>query len=186
MAGDFTCVQTDSDCTGHRYSSRALERLLIGLQLTDVWDASLNNHAYTHYTPNGVARLDRICATDGIRKHKQVVETLVAAFTDQLAVLLRVKLSIPFTRRGRGGWYLNNSYLDDSKFQDKLKASWKEWRKHVPSFPSVIHWWEFYVKQTVKILFTSEGTERNSDRNRLENVCYSAIYDATQEPIQHT
>jgi len=82
MAGDFNCVQTDSDCTGHRYSSRALERLLNGLQLTYVWDASLNNHAYTHYTPTGASRLDRIYATDGIRKHKQGVETLVAAFID--------------------------------------------------------------------------------------------------------
>ena len=106
MAGDFNCVQKDSDCTGHRYSSRALERLLNGLQLTDVWDASLDNHAYTHYTQTGAARLDMICATDGIRKHKQGVETLVAAFTDRLAVLLRVQLSIPFTRRGRGRWYL--------------------------------------------------------------------------------
>ena len=146
MADDFNCVQTDSDCTGHRYSSRALERLLNGLQLTDVWDASLNNHAYTHYTPTGVARLDRICPTDDIRKHKQGVETLLAVFTDHLALLLRVQLSIPFTRRGRGRWYLNNSYLDDSKFQDKLKASWTEWRKHVPRFPSIVHWWELHVK----------------------------------------
>jgi len=186
VAGDFNCVQTDSDCTGHRYSSRALERLLNGLQFTDVWDASLNNHAYNHYTPIGAARLDRICATDSIRKHKQGVETLVAAFTDHLAVLLRVQLSIPFTSRGIGRWYLNTSYLDDSKFQDKLEASWKEWRKHVPCFPSRVHWWELYVKRKVKILFTNESTERNADRNRLENVYYSAIYDAIQEPIQHT
>jgi len=31
MAGDFNCVQTESDCTGHRYSSRALEILFNGL-----------------------------------------------------------------------------------------------------------------------------------------------------------
>ena len=35
-------------------------------------------------------------------------------------------------------------------------------------------------------LFTSEGTERNSDRTRLEDFYYSAIYDAIQEPITHT
>jgi len=27
MAGDFNCVQADDDCTGHRYSSKALEML---------------------------------------------------------------------------------------------------------------------------------------------------------------
>ena len=138
--------------------------------MTDVWDASLNNHAYTHYTPNGAARLDRIYATDDIRKQKTGVETLVAAFTDHLAVLLRVHLSISFTRRGRGRWYLNTSYLVDPKFQDKLKTSWTEWRKHVPRFPSIVHWWELYVRRKVKILFTSEGTERNSERTRLEDL----------------
>jgi len=60
MAGDFNCVQTDSDCTGHRYSSRSLDRLLHGLRLADVWDASLNPHEYTHYIPTGASRLDRI------------------------------------------------------------------------------------------------------------------------------
>jgi len=102
MAGDFNCVQTENDCTGHRYSRRALERLINGLQMTDVRDASLNNHTYTYYTPNGAARLDRIYATDDIRKQKTGVETLVAAFADHLAVLLRVHLSIPFTCREEG------------------------------------------------------------------------------------
>jgi len=36
LAGDFNCVQSDSDCTGHRYSSRTLEKLLQGLKLKDV------------------------------------------------------------------------------------------------------------------------------------------------------
>jgi len=106
---------------------------------------SLYNHAYTHYTPNDAARLDRIYATNDIWKQKKGVETLVAAFTNHLAVLLRV-----------------------------------------PCFPSIVHWWELYVKRKVKILFTSEGTERNSDRTRLEDFYYSAIYDVIQEPIPHT
>jgi len=71
MAGDFNCVQTDNDCTGHRCNSRTMDGLLHGLRLTDVWDASLNTHAYTHYTPTGAARLDRIYVTDEIRKLKQ-------------------------------------------------------------------------------------------------------------------
>jgi len=37
-----------------------------------------------------------------------------------------------------------------------------------------------------KILFTCEGTERNSGRMRLENFYYAAIYDVIQEPIQYT
>lgn len=39
MAGDFTCVTSTLDCTGHRNQSRALQRLLHGLGLLDVWEA---------------------------------------------------------------------------------------------------------------------------------------------------
>jgi len=76
--------------------------------------------------------------------------------------------------------------LDETKFHDKLKPSWKKCWKHVPRFPRIVYWWELYVKRKVKILFTSEGTERNSDRTRLEDFYYSAIYDAIQETIPHT
>jgi len=37
----------------------------------------------------------------------------------------------------------------------------------------------------VKSLFTREGTERNSDHNRMENFLYEAIYDILQKPMQH-
>ena len=55
MAGDFNCVLSNLDCTGHHNSSRTLERLIQGLGLVDVWDASVNRQIYTHYTPTGVA-----------------------------------------------------------------------------------------------------------------------------------
>jgi len=91
-----------------------------------------------------------------------------------MAIILRVDLSIPFTLRGKGRC-LNTSLLDDPTFQDKLKAAWPEWNRHIPRFPSTVRWWELYVKRMVKILFTREDTERNSDRIRLENFYYAAI-----------
>jgi len=109
MAGDFNCVQTDEDCTGHRYSIKALEKLTRGLQLEDEWDTTLNATAYTHYIPTSAARLDRIYATDHVRKGKQGIQTPVAAFTDHLAVLFRVKMEIPFILRGRGRWFMKNA-----------------------------------------------------------------------------
>jgi len=40
--------------------SSALERLIQGLRLFDVWDSSINMQAYAHYTLTGAARLDRV------------------------------------------------------------------------------------------------------------------------------
>ena len=60
MADDFNCVLSNLDCTDHRNSSKTFERFIQGLGLVDVWDASENRQIYTHYTPTGAARLDRI------------------------------------------------------------------------------------------------------------------------------
>jgi hypothetical protein len=45
-AGDFNCVISNLDCTGHHKSSRTLERLIQGLGLVDVWDAIVNRQIY--------------------------------------------------------------------------------------------------------------------------------------------
>lgn len=45
IVGDFNCVLANSDCTGHRTSSRALEKLIQGLRLFDVWDTTTNTQA---------------------------------------------------------------------------------------------------------------------------------------------
>jgi exonuclease III len=119
MAGDFNCVLSNLDCTGHRNSSRTLERLIQGLGLVDVWGASVNRQTYTHYAHTGAARLDRIYVTEDLRRQKQGMETIAAAFTDHLAVLLRMAMTTPFIHRGRGIWRMNISYLNDLPFKTR-------------------------------------------------------------------
>jgi len=142
MAGDFNCVTSSIDSTGHCNRSRALERLIHGLDLEDAWDATPNRQIYTHYTSTGAARLDRIYVTEEVRRQKQGVETIVAAFTDHLAVLLRVAMSTPITHRGKGRWTMNISYLKEVPFQDKIKESWEKWKTHISRFPDIVQWWD--------------------------------------------
>jgi len=125
MAGDFNCVISNLDCTGHRNSSRTLERLIQGLDLVDVWDATVYRQIYTHYTPTGAARLDRIYITEDLRQQKQGVETIAAAFTDHLAVLLKVAMTTSFIHEGKGLWRMNPCYLNELPFQDKILEAWE-------------------------------------------------------------
>lgn len=67
----FQLCQSDRGSTGRRSSSKTLATLLRELQLNDVWDATMNDHAFTHYTPMSAARLDRIYVTENTRKGKQ-------------------------------------------------------------------------------------------------------------------
>jgi len=54
------CVLTPSDCTGSLNVSRALARLVTGLDLVDVWDMNQGRMIYTHYTAQEASQIDRI------------------------------------------------------------------------------------------------------------------------------
>jgi len=123
LAGDFNCVLTPSDCTSSLNISRALTRLVTGLDLVDVWDVNKGRMIYTHFTAQGASRIDRIYLSRQLLKSKQGVEPIAAAFTDHLAIVLRVSLSAPCTTRGKGYWRMNPTYLDDQQFIQKFQTT---------------------------------------------------------------
>ena len=141
--------------------------------------------AYTHYTHTGAARLDRIYISEDLSCNKQGAETIAAAFTDHLAVLIRIKLATPMLLRGKGRWRMNTFLLKDTSFQRKCRNSWREWAEHIKRYPDILHWWVHYVKKEIKIL-TTRGAERNADRRRLEEFYYTVIYDIVREAGQHS
>ena len=124
--------------------------------------------------------------TDDLLAGKQGAETIALAFTDPLAVSIRLKLTAPNVHRGRGRWRMNTTLLNDESFQMKIWDSWEEWKQHIGRFPDIVQWWVHYMKQKVKSLFIQEGAERNADWRRMEEFYYSAIYDVLQVPEPHT
>jgi len=185
LAGDFNCVTNNNDYNGQRTCSRAPERLINGLRLKYAWDIETNQHVYSHYMPAGVARTDRIYLSEDLLCNKQCAETIAAAFTHHLAVLIRIKLATPIILRGSGRWCMNTSFLKDATFRRKLREAWNEWTKHIKRYPDIMHWWIHYVKHKIKLLFTRGGAERNADRRRMEDFYYTVIYDVVRNPGQH-
>jgi len=49
LAGDLNCVLSKEDCTGQRNYSRALTRIIQGLVLLDLWDATPTRNVYALY-----------------------------------------------------------------------------------------------------------------------------------------
>jgi exonuclease III len=71
LVGDFNCVIQHTDATGQNNHSRALTNLVRGLKLNDAWNARISKTVYTHYTPTGSSRIDRIYISDNLEKHKK-------------------------------------------------------------------------------------------------------------------
>ena len=102
LGGDFNCVLTKTDCTGHLNFSRALNALVKGFHLVDMWEAVPERDVYTHYTRQRASRLDRIYVKPNLSKKKCETETVMAAFTAHLAVVLRIALDVDTIRSGTG------------------------------------------------------------------------------------
>jgi len=60
LGGDFNCVLQKTDTTGHYNYGRALAELVHGFTLKGTWQADPARGVYTHYTPTGASRIDRI------------------------------------------------------------------------------------------------------------------------------
>jgi len=181
LAGDFNCVLSTADWTGQGNYSKALARLVWGLDLRDAWDETATRTAFTHYTTKGASRTDRIYITDNLKRTQQGAEAVVAAFTDHMAIILRLAIDIPCVTRGKGYWHMNVTYLNEPHFKHKIQETWETWRRHLKYYPNRILWWCRYVKRMIQLLFSREGADRRRDRVEMENFYYSAIYDAIRE-----
>ena len=80
-----------------------------------MWEANPERGIYIHYSRQGASRLDRIYATRNLSDRKKGVETVVAAFTDHLAVVLSIAHDVDI-RRGRGYWKMNAALMQDAHF----------------------------------------------------------------------
>ena len=179
VGGDFNCVLLQA---GNMNYSKALDKLVQGLELTDVWKTTNNRAISTHYTPHGAARLDRLHVSPSLRNRKMGVETVMAAFTDHLAGCLRISLDAPLLRRRWRRWKMNIKLLEEANFTDRLQQEWSRWKQQRKKYLNSLMWWESYVKRKIRYMFMTEGKERARGAITMENFYYSCIYDILQEP----
>ena len=68
--------------TSHLIDTEALESVCVPVTLrsSDVWKNNNNSAIYTHYTPHGAARLDRLCVSPSLRNRKMGVEKVRTLF----------------------------------------------------------------------------------------------------------
>ena len=134
LAGDFNCLLSHSDTTGQRNYSRAIDNLMTGLYLYDIVGTTSTRPMFTHYTPTGTSRLDRIYISPKLQWKKQRVETIVAAFTDHLAM----ESSYPIPMYGGGLWRMNTTLLDGAGFRQLLQGKWGFWRTQKKYYPTTM------------------------------------------------
>jgi hypothetical protein len=174
-----------TDCTGRPNVSRTLSTLTKELGHHDVWETSSGRTGYTHYTHACDSRIDRIYTMEVITKPKQGAETIATAFTDHLAMTVRVTYDVPCITRKYWTWRLNSVLREDTDFREKLKEQRSKWRKAKRFYPNSLELWDRYVKRMIERNFQREGTERNKGRNEFENFYYAVMYQAIRNSTNH-
>ena len=91
--------------------SWALTTLIRGMGLCDIWTTHPHIHAYTHYTNVGASRFDRIYITNPLLSRKKEAETVPAAFSDHLAVVIRMELDVINMIHKAKVWRMNTTLL---------------------------------------------------------------------------
>jgi hypothetical protein len=146
-----------------------------------MWGTVSPREVYTHYTPHGAARLDRIYVTSKLNYQKVGVETVFAAFTDHLAVCLRIMLEAPLLQRGRGLWHMNTKLLGETTFRNRFQQEWTRWRLQEGKYPDRVTLWEIYVRRKIRFLFIQERAERTREDTINESFYYACIYDILKD-----
>jgi len=109
LGGD--CVLDKRDTTGHLNFNHFLAELVQGFTPRYSWAAHPATPAFTHYSNNGATRIDRLYISHTLHAMKTSAITVPAAFTDHLAVVLRLSVETPLFRMGRGIWKMNTPVM---------------------------------------------------------------------------
>jgi hypothetical protein len=169
LAGDFNAIVDKHDSTSQNNISRALKTLISGCELCDVWDATQNPHGYTYYAHNAASQIDRIYVTKRLYSWKTGVERVAAAFTDHMAVVLRLAIEIPLPVRGRSYWKMNSSLLRSEAFETEIDVQWAKWQQRKRFYKNSVTWWRQYVKKMIRQIFITEETNHRRNQKQLEN-----------------
>ena len=132
----------------------------------------------------GTSRIDWIYITKKLSDKKIAVETVAAAFTDHLSVVMRFSVDVPIMRRGKGFWKMNTSILSEEAFKESLLQKWAVWRKHRRFYPDWPMGWGRYKKQ-IRHFCIQEGSKRLRDLVKKKNFLYKCIYDVLRNTYPH-
>ena len=142
---------------------------MTGLGLSDVGEMTSLRPIFTHYPPTRSSRLQRTNISPTLRRKKLRVDTLVASFTDHLAIVIRMESSDPISVRAKWTMAPEHHNLDEVGFRQLLQEKWDFWRTLKKYYSITVMWWERYVKRMLRHTFTWGGTMRRLDRRTIEN-----------------
>ena len=181
-AGDFNCVERDSDSTGQAAKCPPLSRIVRQLHFTDAWTSLRSEPGHTYVTGRMSSRLDRVYVSQRAAGLVQQVETVPVSFSDHHAVLCALagpgqQHSAARDSRPPAAWKLDASILKDEAFQDAFKGEWAQWCARQESFESLTEWWLRLVKPGIRRVASAYTREKRRTQASKMSFLEDALKD---------
>jgi hypothetical protein len=76
--------------------------------------------------------------------------------------------------------------MSDKVFCDTISKEWDTWKQRIKYYSTPVLWWNRMVKRRIKMIFVTEGAERQRDRRTMESFYYAAIRSILYDEVTST
>jgi exonuclease III len=121
LGGDFNCILQPIDTTGPFTTSRAFSEIVRGFTLAYTWQQDPNWPVFTHYSPTGATRIDRIYMSRDLMARKTGIVIVPPAFTDHFAIIFRIRAPHYEGVRRRARWKTDPVAVQDGSLKAKIR-----------------------------------------------------------------
>ena len=109
------------------------------------------------------------------------METLAAAFTDHLAMCLRMTVEEPIVRRCPGYWKMDVRILECKTSIQQFKTLWDQLKRLKHAFPNAPMWWERACKRRIQCFLRRALADRKRNHRAMENYYYECVCEILQQ-----
>lgn len=183
LGGDFNCVLRPEDCTGSYRPSASLQKLTTSLHMKDALLCANQPATYTYVSGNSASRLDRFYLPQDLVHHVRSVETVPICFSDHLAVIVHLGVSLPFLPIGRSYWKLNTECLRQAAITEEISGLWRQWSKQKSRYGDLADWWDLYVKPRLQRFFRRSSYARIRDEEHTLQFFFRCLRDLQELPL---
>jgi hypothetical protein len=178
LGGDFNFILDPVDATGHFQNSRPLAELVHALALKGTWQQNPAKPTFTHHSPSGATRIDRLYTSQDLMAKKE--KNLNSSHRgSSRSCAMR---GSGHTRHEEGQRPMEDEPHANTgkRIKGKIRHKWAIWKTHKRYYPEATLWWELYIKKQLRYFVHQEEAECRNDHRQMENHLYECIYDILQ------
>jgi hypothetical protein len=118
-----------------------------------------------------------------IQSLKTGIEIVLVAFTDHLAVVLRISSPAQNVSRRQWRWKTDPEAMQNRDLQDNIRSAMEKWRQRQRYYDDIVQWWERCVKAQLQKLICRDAYKRHRDAFLMKNHLYECIYEIMKSNI---